>query len=174
MVAFALGTFAQKRTTQLTLYKQFKPSTITLSNGRTIKQSLTNVFLKNSSLVYMNGDNAMEANMENIAKVEFDDRTFYNVNNQLAYIVDSVGYNIIYRIDIFDLEAYNQQIRNNVNITAIPSFTGDMISTTTATILICRTKVISSSFRFTMGISTNDTPITFPSTSSVPKETGTT
>ena len=37
--------------------------------------------------------------------------------------------NIIYRIDIFDLEAYNQQIRNNVNITAIPSFTGDMIST---------------------------------------------
>ena len=129
MVAFALGTFAQKRTTQLTLYKQFKPSTITLSNGRTIKQSLTNVFLKNRSLVYMNGDNAMEANMENIAKVEFDDRTFYNVNNQLAYIVDSVGYNIIYRIDIFDLEAYNQQIRNNVNITAIPSFTGDMIST---------------------------------------------
>ena len=129
MLAFALGTFAQKRTTQLTLYKQFKPSTITLSNGRTIKQSLTNVFLKNSSLVYMNGDNAMEANMENIAKVEFDDRTFYNVKNQLAYIVDSVGYNIIYRIDIFDLEAYNQQIRNNVNITAIPSFTGDMIST---------------------------------------------
>ena len=129
LVALTLGTFAQKRTTQLTLYKQFKPSTITLKNGRSIKQSLTNVFLKNSSLVYMQGDHAMEANMDNVAKVQFDNKTFYNVNNQLAYIVDSVGGNILYRIDIFDLDAYNQQIKNNVNITAIPSFSGDMIST---------------------------------------------
>ena len=131
LVVFSLGTFAQQRTTQLTLYKEFKPSVITLKNGHKIKQEFTNVFLKNSSLVYMQGDNTMEANMANIARVEFDDRTFTNINNQLAYMIDSVGNNILYRVDIFDLEAYNQQIRNNVNITAIPSFTGDMISTTT-------------------------------------------
>ena len=130
LVVFSLGLFAQQRTTQLTLYKQFKPSTITLKNGKKIKQEFTNVFLKNSSLVYLQGDNTMEANMANIAKVEFDDRSFTNVNNQLAYIIDSVGSNILYRVDIFDLEAYNQQLRNNVNINAIPSFTGDMISTT--------------------------------------------
>ena len=110
LVALTLGTFAQKRTTQLTLYKQFKPSTITLKNGRSIKQSLTNVFLKNSSLVYMQGDHAMEANMDNVAKVQFDNKTFYNVNNQLAYIVDSVGGNILYRVDIFDLDAYNHNV----------------------------------------------------------------
>ena len=129
MVAMSLGSFAQQRTTRLTLYRQFKPSTITLKTGQKIKQSLTNVFLKNSTLVYLKDEYTMEANMDNIAAVEFDDRTFVNINNQLAYLVDSVGGNCVYRIDIFDMDAYNAQLRNNVNINAIPSFTGDMIST---------------------------------------------
>jgi hypothetical protein len=74
------------------------------------------VFLKNGSLVYLNGEYTMEANMETIAAVEFDDRKFININNQLAYMVDSVGSNILYRIDLLDLNAYNQNIRNNINI----------------------------------------------------------
>lgn len=130
LVAMTLGTFAQQRTTRLTLYRQFKPSTITLKTGQKIKQSLTNVFLKNSTLVYLKGEYTMEANMDNIATVEFDDRTYVNINNQLAYLIDSVGGNCVYRIDIFDMEAYNAQLRNNVNINAVPSFAGDMISTT--------------------------------------------
>jgi len=129
MVAMSLGSFAQQRTTRLTLYRQFKPSTITLKTGQKIKQSLTNVFLKNSTLVYLKDEYTMEANMDNIAAVEFDDRTYVNINNQLAYLVDSVGGNCVYRIDIFDMDAYNAQLRNNVNINAIPSFSGDMIST---------------------------------------------
>ena len=81
MVAMSLGSFAQQRTTRLTLYRQFKPSTITLKTGQKIKQSLTNVFLKNSTLVYLKDEYTMEANMDNIAAVEFDDRTFVNINN---------------------------------------------------------------------------------------------
>ena len=52
-VMAALVSTAQQRTTQATLYKQFKPSVITLKTGRTINQSHTNVFLKNGSLVYL-------------------------------------------------------------------------------------------------------------------------
>ena len=126
----AVGSMAQERRLMATMFKEFLPSVITFADGHKSQQPLTNVFLKNSSLVYLQGDNTMEANMANIAKVEFDDRSFTNINNQLAYIIDSVGSNILYRVDIFDLEAYNQQLRNNVNINAIPSFTGDMISTT--------------------------------------------
>lgn len=131
LLAMVLSTagLAQKRTTQATLYKEFKPSTITLKNGRIIKQPLTNVFLKNSSLVYLQGEYTMEANMNNVAAVEFKDRKYININNQLAYLVDSVGQNAVYRIDLFDMAAYKAQLRNNVNISNLSI--GDMVSTTT-------------------------------------------
>lgn len=128
-VMAALVCTAQQRTTQATLYKQFKPSVITLKTGRTINQSHTNVFLKNGSLVYLNGEYTMEANMETIAAVEFDDRKFININNQLAYMVDSVGSNILYRIDLLDLNAYNQNLRNNINISNM-GFESGAITTT--------------------------------------------
>lgn len=128
-VMAALVSTAQQRTTQATLYKQFKPSVITLKTGRTINQSHTNVFLKNGSLVYLNGEYTMEANMETIAAVEFDDRKFINIKNQLAYMVDSVGSNILYRIDLLDLNAYNQNLRNNVNISNM-GFESGAITTT--------------------------------------------
>lgn len=107
---------AQERTTRFTRYAQFTPSVITLKTGKTIRQSFTNISLKNSSLLYLQGEYTMEANMETIAAVKFDDRNYININNQLAYMVDSVGSNLLYRIDLFDLNAYNQQLRNNVNI----------------------------------------------------------
>lgn len=128
-VMAALVCTAQQRTTQTTLYKQFKPSVITLKTGRTINQSHTNVFLKNGSLVYLNGEYTMEANMETIAAVEFDDRKFINIKNQLAYMVDSVGSNILYRIDLLDLNAYNQNLRNNINISNM-GFESGAITTT--------------------------------------------
>jgi hypothetical protein len=129
VMAALMGT-AQKLTTQATLYRQFKPSVITLKSGSKIKQPLTNVFLKNSSLVYLHGEYTMEANMETIARVEFDDRNYININNQLAYLVDSVGTNQLYRIDLFDMNAYNQHIRNNINISNM-GFEGGGLTTTT-------------------------------------------
>jgi hypothetical protein len=111
-----LTAIAQVKTTSVTLYKEFKPSVITLMNGKTIKQSLTNVSLKNSSLLYLNGEYTMEANMETIATVQFDDRKYYNIHNQLGFVVDSVGSNVLYRIDLIDMVAYNQQLRNNINV----------------------------------------------------------
>ena len=66
MVLATQSLCAQVRTTKLAVYKQFKPSTILLKDGRKLNQPLTNIFLKNSSLLYMNGRNSMEANMDNI------------------------------------------------------------------------------------------------------------
>ena len=124
------ATAQEKRTTQATLYPQFKPSTIRLKDGRILKQPLTNVFLKNSSLVYLKGSYTMEANMDNIDAVVFDDRTFIAINKQLAYQVgESVGSNILYRIDIFDMKAYEAQLRNNVNISNLDL--GDIIGVST-------------------------------------------
>lgn len=129
MLASFTASAQEKRTTQATLYRQFKPSVITLTNGKTIHKQFTNVFLKNSSLVYLQGDYTMEAAMENIAAVQFDDRKYITIDNQLAYLVDSVGRNAVYRVDLFDMEAYQAQLRNNVNISNLSL--SEMINVTT-------------------------------------------
>jgi hypothetical protein len=120
---------AQERTTMATLYRQFKPSVIYLTDGRKINQNLTNVFLKNSTLVYLKGTITMEANMNNIRRVEFDDRQYDVIEGQLCELVDSIGSDCVYRADYLDMEAYQAQLKNNINISNISI--GDQISTTT-------------------------------------------
>lgn len=129
MIAMPTIGNAQTKTTMATLYKEFKPATIELTDGRTIRKSFTNVFLKNSSLLFLQNLYTMEADMETIKKVTYDDRTFTVVNKQLATLVDSVGENIIYRVDYLDLEAFNAQLKNNIQITDLSI--GDQIGTTT-------------------------------------------
>lgn len=120
---------AQERTTMATLYQEFKPSLIYLSDGRKLKQNLTNVFLKNSSLVYLKGTYTMEANMDNIVRVEFDDRQYDVIEKQLAQVVDSLNGSVVYRVDYLDMDAYQAQLKNNINISNISL--GDQISTST-------------------------------------------
>jgi len=119
MVMMAVAMLAQKRTTMPVLYKDFRPAVITFADGHKSKNAFTNVFLKNASLLFLKGELTMEANMDNILSVDFDDRQFININNQLACIVDSVGPNVLYRIDLFDKESYERNLHNNVNFSQV-------------------------------------------------------
>ena len=113
MIITAQFAVAQVRTPKLTVYKQFKPSIITLKDGRTLNQPLTNIFLKNSSLLYMNGTNSMEAKMDNLVSVQFDDRLYIRIDTLLCYQVDTVGHDALYCATVIDLPAYYQQLKNN-------------------------------------------------------------
>jgi len=129
MACLASTLMAQERTTNLTVYKNFKPSIILLKDGRVLKQPLTNIFLKNSSLLYLHGTTSMQANMDNIVSVKFDDRLYNKIDTVLAYEVDSVGDKKLYKATIIDQIAYRQQLRNNQVITNLQM--GDQLSTTT-------------------------------------------
>ena len=122
--------YGQERTTKLTVYPEFKPSTITLSNGGHITLKFTNVFLKNSSLLYMSGSTAKEANMDNILSVQFDDRLYLKIDSLLAYQVDSVGKDGLFCATIIDQVAYIQNLKNNQVLTNIDLQNFDQISTT--------------------------------------------
>ncbi len=131
MLLAAVQGFAQRRTLMATQYREFRPSVITFSDGHKSRQSLTNVFLKNSSLLFMRGENAMEANMDNIVAVDFEgDRSYVVIDKQMAYLVDSVGSNALYCIELFDQESYERNLRNNVNISSL-DFSSDQLGTTT-------------------------------------------
>ena len=127
--SLAASTPQEDRITMATLYREFKPSLIYLTDGRKLTQNLTNVFLKNSSLVYLKGTYTMEANMSVIVRVEFDDHKFDVIENQLAEVVDSVDGNAVYRVDYLDMDTYQTRLKNNINISNLSL--GDQISTTT-------------------------------------------
>lgn len=109
---------AQVKTTNLTVFKEFKPSEIQLKDGRVVRQGLTNIFLKNSSLLYLQGTTPMEANMDNIISVKFDDRLYLKIDTVLAYFVDSIGNDALYCATVIDVPAYQRGLRNNVMITS--------------------------------------------------------
>ncbi|MBR2235789.1 MAG: hypothetical protein IJ892_12150 [Prevotella sp.] len=134
MMVITASAMAQRKTLSATLYKEFRPSVITFTDGHKSRQSLTNVFLKNSTLLFPKGEFTMEANMDNILAVDFEgDRSFVNIENKLAYFVDSYKNNALYCIELFDQEAYERNLKNNVNISNLDlsSINNDIISTTT-------------------------------------------
>jgi len=128
----AVASMAQERKVSATMFKEFQPAVITFSDGHKLTQPLCNVFLKNSTLLFPKGDYTMEANMDNILAVDFADRKFVTINNQLAYLVDSVGNDALFCVELFDQETYDRNLRNNINISNMSL--GDQISTTTVDI----------------------------------------
>lgn len=117
--AVALQAAAQQKTGGATVYKQFKPATIQLASGQIVRQPLANIFLKNSSLLYMSHDRAMEANMKNILAVTFDDRKYVKIDSVLAYVVDSLNGDVLYKATVIDLVSYKANLLNNRNITSL-------------------------------------------------------
>lgn len=130
MCATVQSLLAQDKTFGLTVYDSYRPATITLTDGRTIKHPLANIFLKNSSLVYLSNTGVtMEANMSNILYVKFEDRQYYKVDTLLAYVVGTVGNDALFCATVADMQAYQQNLRNSQVFTDISL--GDQLSTTT-------------------------------------------
>ena len=111
--------YAQKLTVRSTMFLQNKPATVALTDGRTLKVSNANVFLKNAALLYFQGEQAKEARMDNVLGVQFDDRSFINIDNRLAYFVDSIKGNGLYCVETIDIDDYERNLKNNVNFTHI-------------------------------------------------------
>lgn len=116
MLAILKGV-AQQITSALTVYPDFRPATVLLADGGKLKVPLANIFLKNSSLLYMSDKLVKEADMNRVMQVEFDDRTYIRIDSVLAYQVGAVGENALYCANVIDIQSYKQTIANSANIT---------------------------------------------------------
>ncbi len=120
VVFFSISLLAQKATDSsrlTTAYPQFKPAIITLETGKVIEKEAVNVFMANGALLYKHGETTMQAEMKNVKKVDFADRTYLKVDTILAYIVDTLKDNKLLCATLIDLEAYKSEILNNKQIT---------------------------------------------------------
>ena len=73
--------------------------------------------MANGALLYKHGKTTMQAEMKNVKKVDFADRTYLKVDTILAYIVDTLKDNKLLCATLIDLEAYKSEILNNKQIT---------------------------------------------------------
>ena len=113
----ALRVAAQEVTPQLTVFPEFRPATATMVDGKKMDIPMANIFLKNSSLLYISGELTKEANTKNLLRVDFKDRSYIRIDSVLAYQVDTVGKNALFCAKVLDLKAYKQLLINNSNIT---------------------------------------------------------
>lgn len=120
--------FAQKKTDLATMFEHNQTAVVTLNDGRTVKAPNSNVFLKNASLLYFQGNTAKEANMDIISKVDFKDKHFISIDKKLAYFVDSVKGNNLYCVELIDMDAYERNLRNNVNYSHIEFSSSDQLN----------------------------------------------
>ena len=121
-----LTSVAQTTTTSLTEYQSFQPATIHLVDGKKLKVGFANIFLKNSSLLYMSGQDTKEANLKTLTKVEFKDRTYYRIDSVLAYQVDTINHQPLYCAKRIDVVAWRGMLINNRQLSNIEL--GDMIT----------------------------------------------
>ena len=96
-----------------TVYETFQPARVTLTTGSVNFQREANVFLKNGKLLFKKGSTNMEADMRQIASVEFSDKFYVCVDEMLATVVDTVGDNRILCTTTIDLVAYENQKVND-------------------------------------------------------------
>ena len=113
----ALRVTAQEVTPQLTAFPEFRPATAYMADGKKLDIPMANIFLKNSSLLYISGELTKEADTKNLLRVDFKDRTYIRIDSVLAYEVDTVGANALFCAKVLDLKAYKQLLANNSNIT---------------------------------------------------------
>ena len=113
----ALKVAAQEVTPQLTAFPEFRPATVYTADGKKMEIPMANIFLKNSSLLYISGVLTKEANIKNLLRVDFKDRSYIRIDSVLAYQIDTVGSKALFCAKVLDLKAYQQLLRNNSNIT---------------------------------------------------------
>ena len=115
MAAFKVA--EQEVTPQLTAFPEFRPAIVYMADGKKMEIPMANIFLKNSSLLYLSGELTKEANTKNLLRVDFKDRSYIRIDSVLAYQVDSVGSKALFCAKVLDIKAYKQTLMNNSNIT---------------------------------------------------------
>lgn len=100
-----------------TVYDNFQNAVIYLNNGTMVKEKQANIFLKNCYLVYKKNNSVMQANMDNIVSVKFEDKEYLKIDSGLACVIDSISDKKLLCITKIDVETYKTQILNSRQIT---------------------------------------------------------
>ena len=96
----------RQRSTMPTAYAEFQDAKVMQSFGRFVK-ARANIFLKNASLLFIQDNQIMEANLKPVTSVLFGNDRYVKVNDtQLGLLVMQQGYNQLIRVTTIDMDKY--------------------------------------------------------------------
>ena len=101
------------------MFNDFQPAIIKFKDGKESVHKQTNIFLKNSTLIYkkMPTGEIMEASMPVVSGLTIGERNFVNVKNQLAEVITTEGKASLVRVRTIDIETMKGEYLNNSTIT---------------------------------------------------------
>lgn len=107
------------RSKTVTMFNDFQPAIIKFKDGKESMHKQTNIFLKNSTLIYkkMPTGEIMEASMPVVSGLTIGERNFVNVKNQLAEVITTEGKASLVRVRTIDIETMKGEYLNNSTIT---------------------------------------------------------
>ncbi|MGM9694137.1 MAG: hypothetical protein ACI3YC_03925, partial [Alloprevotella sp.] len=121
LLTAALPTDAQqaqelKRSKTIFVFPEFQDAKIRQSFGRFAKAK-ANIFLKDGSLCYVEGDKIMKAYTEGIFGVIFNDSIEYmKVDSVMARVVAKKDYNTLLRLTTVDMARYREETEGGANL----------------------------------------------------------
>ena len=108
LVQTSIGQQSQERPRSKTptAYAEFQDAKVMQSFGRFVKAK-ANIFLKNASLLFIQDNQIMEANLKPVTGVLFGNDRYVKVNDtQLGLLVMQQGYNQLIRVTTIDMDKY--------------------------------------------------------------------
>ena len=108
LVQTSMGQQAQERqrSTTPTAYAEFQDAKVMQSFGRFVTAK-ANIFLKNASLVFIQDNKILEANLQPVTGVVFGNDRYVKVNDtQLGLLIMQQGYNQLIRVTTIDMDKY--------------------------------------------------------------------
>lgn len=116
---------------RVTAFPSWEKALVMLTNGKVVQAPKANIFLKRSSLIYLNSrDKTMEVPTYNIKSVDIAGRHYERIDTMLYWCVDTVGKNALYCCARIDANALNQQIVNSRDFTNVQLGSDYLTSTT--------------------------------------------
>lgn len=121
LLLFPFGLHAQqaqvmKRSQSPLLFPKFQTAKVRQSFGRHV-EAQANIFLKDGSLVYLDGDKVKRAYTKGIIGVDFGDTArFMKVDSVMARVVAQKGYNYLLRKTTVDMALYKEETYGGRNM----------------------------------------------------------
>lgn len=119
-LSFALSSYAQQQVQQLRsntpcVFPEFREAKVLQTFGRSIRAKV-NIFLKNSALLFLDGDKVKQAYTDHIIGVEFDSVKYLKVDSVMGEVLASRKYNHLVRVTTIDMDKYMAETQGGDNL----------------------------------------------------------
>lgn len=97
------------------VFPEFREAKVLQTFGRSVKANV-NIYLKDATLFFTEGETMKRAFTQNILGVEFDSVKYMKVDSVMGEVLASDHYNHLVRVTTIDMERYKEETQGGINL----------------------------------------------------------